>query len=97
MSRFSGLKEDLSQPAPTAAKGGTGGSKPAEVAAGAATKPGRAPSRQGKKGILGHFSPELSRALNLLAVEEDTTLQALLGEALDLLLRNRGKHPFGER
>jgi hypothetical protein len=29
--------------------------------------------------------------------ERDTTLQAILGEAIDLWLREQGKHPFGER
>ena len=57
----------------------------------------RRPAREGKKGVLGHFSPELSRALNILAIEESTTVQALMGEAFDLLMRARGKHPFGER
>ena len=57
----------------------------------------RRPAREGKKGILGHFSPELSRALNIMAIEEGTTVQALMGEAFDLLMRARGKHPFGER
>ena len=55
------------------------------------------PTREGKKGILGHFSPELSRTLNIMAIEESTTVQALMGEAFDLLMRARGKHPFGER
>jgi hypothetical protein len=32
-----------------------------------------------------------------MAIEEDTTVQALMGEAFDLLMRARGKHPFGER
>jgi hypothetical protein len=58
---------------------------------------GDRPSRQGKKVISGHFSPELSRALNVLAAEQGTTVQALIGEALDLLMRQHDKHPFGER
>jgi len=58
---------------------------------------GDRPSRQGKKVVSGHFSPELSRALNVLAAEQGTTLQALIGEALDLLMRQYDKHPFGER
>lgn len=58
---------------------------------------GDRPSRQGKKVISGHFSPGLSRALNVLAAEQGTTVQALIGEALDLLMRQYDKHPFGER
>lgn len=89
MTRFAGLKEDL-RPAPA---------KVVDLATSTAPDPAakRPRARDGKKGILGHFSPELSRALNLMAVEESTTVQALMGEAFDLLLHVRGKHPFGER
>lgn len=58
--------------------------------------PGKQASRAGKKAVVGYYSPELSRALNMLAVEQDKTIQALLGEGIDLLLRQYGKHPFGE-
>lgn len=54
-------------------------------------------SRAGKKAVAGYFSPELSRALHILGIEQDKSLQALLGEAIDDLLRKYGKHPFGER
>lgn len=57
----------------------------------------RAATRQGKKAVSAYFSPEVSRGLNVLAAEQGTTLQALLGEAIDLLMRQHGKHPFGER
>jgi hypothetical protein len=87
MSRFAGLTDELTAKKPEAAK-------PAESTP---ARSARRPAREGKKGILGYFSPELSRALNIMAIEEETSLQALMGEAFDLLLRNRGKHPFGER
>lgn len=57
----------------------------------------RAAARQGKKAVSAYFSAEVSRGLNVLAAENGTTLQALLGEAIDLLMRQYGKHPFGER
>jgi hypothetical protein len=57
----------------------------------------RAKARVGKRALVGYFSPELSRTLNMMATERDTTLQAILGEAIDLWLREHGKHPFGER
>jgi hypothetical protein len=43
--------------------------------------------------------PELDSAvrLHLLALEQETSLQALMGEAFDDLMRKYGKHPFGER
>ena len=53
--------------------------------------------RQGKKALIAYFSPSVSKALRQLALDEDTTMQSLLGEAVDLLMRDRGKHPFGER
>ena len=53
--------------------------------------------REGKKPVIGYFSEDLSKALAHMRADEGVTLQALLGEAIDLLLENRGKHPFGER
>ena len=88
MSRFAGLKQDVAakavpQPAPVEL-----------VERGASTT---AKAREGKKPVMGYFSPEIRRTLHQLALDEGTTIQALLGEALDLLMRARGKHPFGER
>ncbi len=80
---------------PGAGKPGELPPAPAAMVASESSK--RRPAREGKKGVLGHFSPELSRALNIMAIEEGTSVQALMGEAFDLLMRARGKHPFGER
>ncbi len=94
MTRFAGLRQDL-PPSQAAAATAT---KPLPAASQTSEGPAkRRPAREGKKGILGHFSPELSRALNIMAIEEGTTVQALMGEAFDLLMRARCKHPFGER
>ena len=60
-----------------------------------ATAPAKA--RVGKTMVAGYFSPEMARAVKLLAVERGVTVQALIGEALDLVLRQAGKHPMGER
>lgn len=95
MTRFAGLKDDLPPSRPAAPKATEPPASSAEVIADTTSK--RRPAREGKKGILGHFSPELSRALNIMAIEEGSTVQALMGEAFDLLMRARGKHPFGER
>ncbi len=57
----------------------------------------KSPGRTGKKAVSGYFSAEVSRGLHLLALEQDTSLQALMGEAFDDLMRKYGKHPFGER
>jgi hypothetical protein len=70
----------------------------------AASVPGQPPkpeprphSRSNKRAIVGYFSPELSRELRELAAVHGVTMQALIGEGLDLLLHRYGKHPFGER
>jgi hypothetical protein len=93
MTRFAGLKTDFAPASQQSAEL----PRPRSAATASDNGPSRRPAREGKKGILGHFSPELSRALNIMAAEEDTSVQALMGEAFDLLMRARGKHPFGER
>jgi hypothetical protein len=60
------------------------------------TRPARN-AREGKKAVVGYFSPEVSKGLHQLALDRDTSLQALIGEAIDDLMRKHGKHPFGER
>ncbi|MDJ0733224.1 MAG: hypothetical protein QNJ47_03910 [Nostocaceae cyanobacterium] len=49
------------------------------------------PSRKGKKAIAGHFDPAVSKQLKQLALEEDTTVQALLAEALNDLFEKYDK------
>ena len=39
----------------------------------------------------GHFPPDVLRQLRIIAAEEDTTNQALIAEALDLLFTKKGK------
>lgn len=50
---------------------------------------GATKSRQGKKAVLVYVDPALRRALRFIAVEEDTTLQALCVEALSRLVAER--------
>lgn len=54
-------------------------------------KPFERPSRQNTRLIGGHFPPEVSRQLRILAAEEDTTVQALLEEAINLLLAKKAR------
>ncbi|WP_426265411.1 ribbon-helix-helix domain-containing protein [Sphingomonas sp. PWP1-2] len=53
-------------------------------------KPAQA-GRQGTKLIGGHFAPEVSTQLRILAAEEGATVQSLLGEALDDLFVKKGR------
>ena len=56
------------------------------------TRTKQPPSRQGKKAITGHFEPAVSRQLKQIALDRDTTVQALLAEALnDLFVKYKQK------
>ena len=47
--------------------------------------------REGKKVIMGHFPKKIHQQLKLLSVEQETDIQALLGEALDLIFEKYDK------
>jgi hypothetical protein len=49
----------------------------------------RSGAREGAKHIGGYFTPEVSKQLRSLAVVEDTTVQDLLAEALNMLFQSR--------
>ena len=70
-----------------------GGDTPATPAPTVAPPPVRLAQagRQGTKLIGGHFAPEVSTQLRILAAEEGTTVQSLLGEALDDLFVKKGR------
>jgi hypothetical protein len=51
--------------------------------------------REGKKAVSGYFPPEVSLGLHMLALEQGSSLQAVMGEAFDDLMRKHGKSPFG--
>ncbi|MYA78925.1 MAG: hypothetical protein F4X39_00140 [Acidobacteriia bacterium] len=57
--------------------------KPAQ----AARAPGN--GRGGLKHVGGYFPPEVSKRLRQLAIDEDTTVQDLLAEGIELLLQSR--------
>lgn len=54
------------------------------------------PSRMGRKAISGYFSPELSMALHHCARKNDLSLQALMAEAFNDVLRKYGESPVGD-
>ena len=49
------------------------------------------PSRKSTKHVGGYFDPAVSKQLRQIAVDEDSSIQALLGEALDMLFQSRRK------
>ncbi len=58
----------------------------------ATTKP--SPGRQGKRVIAGHFDPAVSKQLKRLALDRDSTVQELLGEAINDLFRKHSQPPI---
>ncbi len=56
-----------------------------------AAKTPRSPSRVGKRAAVAWVEPEVVKQLGILAIQEDTTVQDLLAEAIGLLLADRGK------
>lgn len=49
------------------------------------------PSRKSTKHIGGYFDPAVSKQLREIALAEDSSVQALLGEAIDMLFQSRRK------
>lgn len=64
-----------------------------------ADKPGRKfhrPSRDNRRFVGGHFDPAVGKQLRMIAVEDETTVQALLEEALDLLFVKKGRQKIAD-
>lgn len=51
------------------------------------------PSREGKKSVVGYFDPFVVKQLKQIALDEETTIQDLLREALNDLFAKKGKPP----
>ncbi|WCP73982.1 ribbon-helix-helix domain-containing protein [Sphingomonas hankookensis] len=72
---------------------------PAKVAAAAPAPESEAKgpaSRQGRKQIAGFFTPDMSLAMHMLARRQDRSLQALMAEAFNDVLRKYGESPIGD-
>lgn len=82
MSRFANLA-DKAPPMPVTS---------AEIAQSQASPP----SRIGRKAISGYFSQEMSLAMHLCARRRGISLQDLMAEAFNDVLRKHGESPIGE-
>lgn len=61
-----------------------------------AASPKGATSREGRKQIAGFFTPEMSFAMHVLARRQGRSLQALMAEAFNDVLRKHGESPIGD-
>jgi hypothetical protein len=84
---FANLRSAAPAPAPTA---------PAPVDTPTSPAPNRPESRMGRKQIAGFFTPEMSFAMHMLARRQGRSLQALMAEAFNDVLRKHGESPIGE-
>ena len=70
--------------------------QPAPVLQPVASPVAGAASRQGRKQIAGFFSPEMSFAMHTLARRQGRSLQDLMAEAFNDVLRKHGESPIGD-
>jgi len=54
------------------------------------------PSRLGRKAIAAYFSPAMSIAMHICARKQGLSLEELMAEAFDDVLRKYGESPIGE-
>lgn len=54
-------------------------------------------TRVGAKHIGGYFDPVVSKQLRSIALDEDSSVQSLMAEALDMLFQSRGKPMIAEK
>ena len=55
------------------------------------------PSRKSTKHVGGYFDPAVSKQLREIALHEDSSVQVLLGEAIDMLFQSRRKPTIAGR
>lgn len=55
------------------------------------------PSRKDTKHVGGYFSPEVSKQLRQIALEEDSSVQSLLAEAIDMIFHSRKKPTIAQK
>ena len=70
---------------------------PPPAAAAAPASPHARPSRKSTKHVGGYFDPAVSKQLREIALHEDSSVQALLGEAIDMLFQSRRKPTIAGR
>jgi hypothetical protein len=96
MSRFANLADKpKSSPKPQPESAAPGNEECAGATASISTPP-RSNSRAGRKAIAGYFSLEMSLAMHLCARKHSLSLQELMAEAFDDVLRKYGQSPVGE-
>ena len=73
------------------------GSVPEVAARTERPSPHERPVRRGTKHVGGYFPPEVSKQLRQIALEEDSSVQSLLAEAIDMIFHSRKKPTIAQK
>jgi hypothetical protein len=92
---FANLKS-TAKPAPVAAPAMPASEPVTGAGEGTERTSTRPVSREGRKQIAGFFTPDMSFAMHMLARRQGRSLQALMAEAFNDVLRKHGESPIGE-
>lgn len=96
MSRFANLADNPKvSPKPQLQSAVPGNQERGAVTISISTAP-RSNSRAGRKAIAGYFWPEMSLAMHTCARKHGLSLQELMAEAFDDVLRKYGQSPVGK-
>lgn len=95
MSRFANLADNPRISANRSGQAGGGTASLSSPPDSAAIVASSAPSRLGRKAIAGYFPPEMSLAMHVCARKHGLSLQALMAEAFDDVLRKYRESPVG--
>lgn len=96
MSRFANLADKPKASPKPPARLAVPGSEEAVAASISISTPPRSNSRAGRKAIAGYFSLEMSLAMHMCARKHGLSLQELMAEAFDEVLRKYGQSPVGK-
>lgn len=47
-------------------------------------------SREGKRFVGGYYDPEVAKELKIIAVRDDSSIQEIVGKAIELFFRSKG-------
>ena len=92
--KFATALKPKAQPVPVAAEASSPESGPASPHA---RSPHARPSRKSTKHVGGYFDPAVSKQLREIALAEDSSVQALLAEAIDMVFQSRRKPLIAQR
>jgi len=95
MSRFANLADKPKASSKSQIQRTAPGHEDGAASAAPVASTSRSNSRAGRKAIAAYFSPEMSLAMHVCARKHGLSLQELMAEAFDDILRKYGQSPVG--